>query len=455
MALSAAFLAAVLFARIPAGAASDELVPDLLQLDETAGQDQSGEKPPEASDRRVQAALLLAEKGWPASAFVQLVAIADDGSQAAGQVEALEQLEWLARKGLYDREMMESLALRIRFKAPNVATESFLAFHAASALLRQQADSRQRTWASEEAQKISESTVWAMHWSYHQALRQYREKNQPREAILALRLLLERKNLPSQLRQRIELAIARLFFESGDYAKADEIYARLQLGVRDWGRVTLERAWALYHLKNYSKALGLLQSLRAPFFNSSLEPERASLELMVLGQVCHASSIVAVVSDAKRVHSRFTERLKRRSNLADDIGLLNQALMEGPLRSRTTSVEMLVRELPAIQKSGLKGLEPLVRRIQLRERELRSEIRVLAQPILTALANESLKFLEQIEFLDYQARLAMSRQRLSSQPQRRPAAVDLNRVVWPQRYNEFWRDEFPLYQIQLENRCGI
>ena len=71
------------------------------------------------------------------------------------------------------------------------------------------------------------------------------------------------------------LSLARTFYSTGQFELATKYFDRVSQDSYDWPNSLFEASWANFMLKQkgYSKALGNIHTLQAPFFENYIKPE--------------------------------------------------------------------------------------------------------------------------------------------------------------------------------------
>ena len=79
------------------------------------------------------------------------------------------------------------------------------------------------------------------------------------------------------------LSLARVFYSTGQFEMATKYFDRVSPESYDWPNSLFEASWANFMLKQqgYSKALGNIHTLRAPFFEYFIKPESVAEALTV------------------------------------------------------------------------------------------------------------------------------------------------------------------------------
>ena len=107
-----------------------------------------------------------------------------------------------------------------------------------------------------------------------------------------LRVLLARQEASGlkpeeqELLELTYLAMARVFYSTGDYNRAIKYYSRLGRKSTSWPTAMFESSWAYFQLDLYNKALGNLHSLASPFFAKAYFPEATILSAVLFFYNC-------------------------------------------------------------------------------------------------------------------------------------------------------------------------
>ena len=79
------------------------------------------------------------------------------------------------------------------------------------------------------------------------------------------------------------LSLARVYYSTGQYDLAAKYFDRVSTDSYDWPNSLFEASWANFMLRQagYSKALGNIQTLQAPYFDNFIKPESIAEALTV------------------------------------------------------------------------------------------------------------------------------------------------------------------------------
>ena len=96
------------------------------------------------------------------------------------------------------------------------------------------------------------------------------------------------------------LSLARVFYSTGQFVLATKYFDRVSPDSYDWPNSLFESSWANFMLKQvgYSKALGNIHTLRAPFFEYFIKPESAAEALTVKATIYFYNCLFDRANDA-------------------------------------------------------------------------------------------------------------------------------------------------------------
>ncbi len=123
----------------------------------------------------------------------------------------------------------------------------------------------------------------------------YLAQDKPKDAITSLRTIVstttqELSTLKRSERQKItddaHMALGRIYYEQRDFGKAVTHYRKIS---RESGRFydsLFEQSWALFMAGYPNHALGMLHSVRSPFFKETFNPESTMLASIIYFWMC-------------------------------------------------------------------------------------------------------------------------------------------------------------------------
>lgn len=291
-----------------------------------------------------------------------------------------------------------------------------------------------------------------------------------------------------KLRELTHLAMARVFYSTGDYETSLKYYDKVKRESPRWAKALFEKAWAYFQTDAYNEALGNLHSLNSPFFANAYFPEGPILSGLLYFYNCRYDQVRRELETFERMyqglkgdmqavldtHSDATamfewyQRLRagkvdldRRvyrilQSAVDDrqvrsavelVGLADEELakMESMPKSWRDAPlgQTLLQEASVAQSFAIDEAGSLIR--QRLERQVRE---------LDRLINEKKRILIEVAKAEKGAIEADIRagQRVERDDREAPLKVTDEDLYWKFR-GEYWRDELGHYVFNVESRC--
>lgn len=369
---------------------------------------------------------------------------------------ALIEMSKIAQSRFYDQEeIAEDLLVSNEFAPYHSDVESFIGFHAGLYSLTRGF----KDWTEKEFSKIKPGTYWDYKMRYLKALGEIardRVEN-GKQKLEELRL---DELVPTDIRERARLQSARLAFEQGDFRNAYQLYTNLNLPIRTAGRIFVERAWSQFYLKNYSKALGLLEVSKAPVFSSSDHPERYVLGMLIYRELCHYES---VITTAEQYRDRFGDALdaiRARGDLQKVPIIANMAMSHEKIQSEVNFLNQTrdeYLELQDLDWDEYDFYDELLKAYEFKNEDLKGRIDHMILEKSREIAQQIVDVEEQIVFLDYSAKLDQLRiVRRGENRNYKSESFSLlrfDKLFWPVE-GEHWVDELEDYTMLIRSRCG-
>lgn len=314
-----------------------------------------------------------------------------------------------------------------------------------------------KEWQKESLRKISAGSYWKYKLDYYLALTKVQKFNDKEALDEIIELEKNLGKYPEFLR-RVQLQKARLLYGGKRYKEADSIYRGFLYSHREFPKILLERAWLKYFQKDYSLALGLLESLKSPFFQRSIHPEQYLLAMLIYRDLCHYDAVVSSYNEFQKVFNPSLEHLKSQKPLYTNDALMAMVLshsdranlsnMIGRIRLESQQIEEA--SLPKVVKSAL---IPIYKSGESIWKNFAQNF--LDQDLKTA-ASEFVDYVEQIKLIEYISGLDKFRVR-SSFENRQYIAPEANRfairkLFWPVS-GEYWWEEMNSYQVLVSDKC--
>ena len=294
------------------------------------------------------------------------------------------------------------------------------------------------------------------------------------------------------------LSLARTFYSTGQFELAVKYFDRVSQDSYDWANSLFEASWANFMLKQkgYSKALGNIHTLQAPFFEDSIKPESVAEALTVKATIyfynCLFDRAEEAINEFNAVYPNLVGDLKKLLAATTD----NAALFELAVKIRTGSsglpeqteraargilgdttilkrfqyVEQLDRQLDLHDKSEAGWKSTNIAQAVFADLTLQRSLAVneagdLARRRMIRLTRELDQLNKRVIKIEYeiiQGERGNVEEEIGTESQinrtvaKRRAEeirVDDEHVVWPFT-GEYWRDELGYYRVKVANKCA-
>ncbi len=294
------------------------------------------------------------------------------------------------------------------------------------------------------------------------------------------------------------LSLARVFYSTGQYALAAKYFDRVSRDSYDWPNSLFESSWANFMLKDagYSKALGDIHTLRAPFFEYFIKPESAAEALTVKATIYFYNCLFDRASDAMdefdetvpEIKKGLDELLKQHQDNAEfyDLAVKIRAgrsrmnpvveraaraeLLDRSLAKRFEYVRELDKEMAQYDKADPTWKATAVANNVFSDLGVNRALMVaaagdLARKRVERLDNELSALITRVIKIKYEILEGQKRQeeedlkeeQATSHARKAKSIVTINvddeHEFWPFT-GEYWRDELGYYRYKLVNKCG-
>jgi tetratricopeptide (TPR) repeat protein len=294
------------------------------------------------------------------------------------------------------------------------------------------------------------------------------------------------------------LSLARVFYSTGQFVLATKYFDRVSPESYDWPNSLFESSWANFMLKQsgYSKALGNIHTLRAPFFEYFIKPESAAEALTVKATIYFYNCLFDRATDAIDEFLETVPKMKEgldkvlknnpdnaqffdiavkirmgRSGLAPIVERAARAVLtDRSLAKRFEYVRELDKELSQYDKADVAWKSTAVASnifsdIGVNRALMVNEAGEMARKRIERLVGEFAALNTRVnkiryEILEGEKRQAEEDVRSESAKDRSHKAQLLSKInvddehqFWPFT-GEYWRDELGYYRYKLVNKCG-
>lgn len=291
-----------------------------------------------------------------------------------------------------------------------------------------------------------------------------------------------------QFEELARLQLARVFYSTQQYDTSIRYYEKIHQDSPDWANTLFEASWAYFMKTNFSKALGNVHTLNAPYFEREFFPESMLLAAVIYFEYCLYDQALEMVAEYnaryRPLRKALTELLKKfddnaefyaytvqimndKAGLDEDTArLVKGALSDRTLRKTFSWVEELDRELEALDKADqawkqTKVATDVLTELTLQKSEAEADAGKLArerikrlESELRQLSNDGTKIrIETLEASAGKISAEAAGAQISGDNKPEPIVVDDEHFVW--KFNgEYWKDELGFYRFKIRSRCA-
>jgi tetratricopeptide (TPR) repeat protein len=286
------------------------------------------------------------------------------------------------------------------------------------------------------------------------------------------------------------LSLARVFYSTKQYPLSIKYYDKISPESPDWLPALFESSWSEFQIDGYSRALGNIWTLNAPFFENEFYPESLILRAVIYFQTCNYDRSMETLVEFNQTYPQLREEIlsliKKYPDNAEfysyvlkirngESGLSErvQRAAEGALGDRTLSktldyVAELERELRQVDKADPNWKSTQIAGTVLQDLTLQKSIAAneagnLARKRLERLAGEIQELIKQAIKVEYEtlngqkgvleASIRGEQVQVSGKARRAEIiTTDDEHLIWPFR-GEYWKDELGYYRFKVVNRC--
>lgn len=292
-----------------------------------------------------------------------------------------------------------------------------------------------------------------------------------------------------EMRARALLAVARIFYSTGDYQTALRYYAKLDRLSNEWMQALFETSWSMYRLGRFDKALGNLQTLTSPYYADGFFPESYVVEAVILFTNCHYEEAVVAVDALLQDYEPLLQEMQVQlaahedpadfyrwlASLAGSRGkqfsarlkrIFNVVAAEKKVRRRMAVIPVLDSEKKYLERYVAAAPQcELARSLLQRLDRARDDAVVAAGELAWLRLDERRRELKrqivQAMRVKYEALIALKKElegTASSRAQAEgPRFAPKNPdeyLAWPFE-GEYWRDELDAYSFHVTNLCNV
>jgi tetratricopeptide (TPR) repeat protein len=294
------------------------------------------------------------------------------------------------------------------------------------------------------------------------------------------------------------LSLARTFYSTGQYDLAVKYFDRVSQDAYDWANSLFEASWANFMLKQkgYSKALGDIHTIQAPYFDEYIKPESVAEGMTVKATIyfynCRYDRAEEAIDDFNAVYPDVFQELKKLITGTQDNGDLYEVAVK--IRKQTSGlpeqveraargvlgdltigrrfdyVKELDSELKRYDKADASWKSTNIAQNVFADLTLQRSLAVneagdLARRRIKRLTEELSQLIKRVIKIEYEILAGqkgeLEQEMIQEQATLKTAGVhhtdeiraDDEHVIWP--FNgEYWRDELGYYRVKVVNKCG-
>jgi tetratricopeptide (TPR) repeat protein len=293
------------------------------------------------------------------------------------------------------------------------------------------------------------------------------------------------------------LSLARTFYSTGQFELAVKYFDRVSQDSYDWANSLFESSWANFMLKQkgYSKALGNIHTIQAPFFENYIKPESIAEALTVKATIyfynCLYDRAAEAINEFNAIYPQVFQELKKLVTSTTDNGALYEVavkirqgtsglpeqvergargvLGDLSLVKRFQYVEELDRELKQYDKAEPAWKSTNIAQTVFADLTLQKSLAVneagdLARRRINRLTEELAQLIKRVIKIEYEIlqgqRGALEQEVIAEQQiikgggarRAEDIRVDDEHNIWPFT-GEYWRDELGYYRVRIVNKC--
>jgi tetratricopeptide (TPR) repeat protein len=295
------------------------------------------------------------------------------------------------------------------------------------------------------------------------------------------------------------LSLARTFYSTGQFELSTKYFDRVSQDSYDWANSLFEASWANFMLKQkgYSKALGNIHTLQAPFFETVIKPESIGEALTVKATIyfynCLYDRAEGAIAEFNSVYPQmFQDLSKLVATNTDNAALFELAvkirkgtsglpavteqaaravLSDQSLVKRFQYVDELTREINQHEKADTSWKNTNIAQTILADLTLQKSLAMneggdLSRRRIKRLTDELAQLIKRVIKIEFEILQGakgdletevQQEQQVTRQagPQRRAEDIraDDEHDMWPFT-GEYWRDELGYYRVKIVNKCA-
>jgi len=286
------------------------------------------------------------------------------------------------------------------------------------------------------------------------------------------------------------LSLARVFYSTSQFDLSIKYYDQIPQESGNWLDSLFESSWSHFQRNNFSKALGNIHTLNAPYFETQFFPESLILKAVIYFQNClydrsaeairefnakypplkmQVGAIVKQYKDPSELYDYAQKIRSDMSGLSPEVArIAKSALSDRTIVKYFTYVDELDRELkqvqaadPAWKATAIAGV--VLQDLTLQKSLAQNEAGQLAQRRLQRAVQEIQELEKQAIKVEYETingqknklEQAMRDEQVASAhaAARMDITPDDEHYFWPFD-GQYWKDELGYYRYKIRSQCG-
>jgi len=285
------------------------------------------------------------------------------------------------------------------------------------------------------------------------------------------------------------VSLARVFYSTHQFNLSVKYYDQIPQESSHWLASLFESSWAHFQRNNFSKALGNIHTLNAPYFEDQFFPESLILRAVIYFQNClydrsseaikefnakypplrgQVDGILTQYKDPIEFYEYALKIRNKTAGLSDEVGRLTRnALGDKTLVKTFKYVDELDRELrqvqaadPAWKATAIAGV--VLQDLTLQKSMAQNEAGQLARSRMTRVSKEIQELIKQAIKVEYEtingqkdkleASLRNEQVVPANMADQTNIVPDDEHLFWPFD-GQYWKDELGYYRFKIRSAC--
>jgi hypothetical protein len=266
------------------------------------------------------------------------------------------------------------------------------------------------------------------------------------------------KDVPTELRDKARLALARIAYENKKYDEAWRLFASMRSPIRLEDTVILEKAWDLVAKDDEQRALGFIVGLGAPVYRRIFAPDRDLIRALALRRLCQYRAAHLAVREFRAAYGPVLAAVREGKNPVDDSAVRTWAV-EGDemLADAWHLYASLTAEKGAVSSLPDAALRAHVASIYDSQSDrIQGTVTRHMETSTNLVVDELLRVEQQINVVDYEVGVGIFKSGTTASPTATLRPEDIPAIsgdVYFHFDGEYWSDELNDYTVLAENRC--